>query len=215
MNEYIMALPRLASGLLVTAEVGVLVILISTLAGGFAGIGLAYGVAPLRWLIRAYVDIVRGIPVLILIFTVYYGLPALGLEIGSFQAAVAALSAFFIAHMTEIVRGSIQSIHHGQTEAGKAIGLSFGQRMVYVVLPQALRRFLPPWMNTVTDIIKGTALVSLVGVVDLILVIQQIVGRTFDPMPFYLLGAAIYIVINYTISFFSRRLEARYAYVRE
>jgi len=80
---------------------------------------------------------------------------------------------------------------------------------------KALRRFLPPWMNTVTDIIKGTALVSLVGVVDLILVIQQIVGRTFDPMPFYLLGAAIYIAINYTISFFSRRLEARYAYVRE
>ena len=215
MNDILVALPRLWEGLLVTAEVGVMVMVVSTILGVLGGLGLAYGAAPLRILIRVYVDVIRGIPVLVLIFTVYYGLPPLGVDMNSFQAAVAALSAFFAAHVAEIARGAVASIHHGQSEAAKAIGLNFEQRMLYVVLPQALRRFLPPWMNTVTDIIKGTALVSLVGVVDLILAIQQVVGRTFDPMPLYLFGALIYIVINFTISFFSRRLETRFAHVRE
>ena len=81
---------------------------------------------------------VRGIPVLVLIFFVYYGLPVFGIDLDNFWAAVAALSAFMTAHVIEIVRGAIQSIHHGQTEAGKAIGLTFWQRMVYVIFPQAM-----------------------------------------------------------------------------
>ena len=78
-----------------------------------------------------------------------------------------------------------------------------------------MRRFLPPWINSVTDVVKGSALVSLVGVVDLMLSIQQVIGRTYEPMPLYVLGALIYFVINYTLSSLSRILEARYAYIRE
>ena len=92
--------------------------------------------------------------------------------------------------MIEIVRGAIQSIPRGQTDAGKAIGLTFAQRLLYVIPPQALRRFLPPWINAVTDAVKGCALVSLVGIVDLMLAIQQVIGRTYEPLPIYLLGAA-------------------------
>ena len=104
---------------------------------------------------------------------------------------------FATAQVIEITRGAIQSIHHGQTEAGKAIGLTFGQRLVYVIFPQALRRFLPPWINSVTDTVKGSALVSLVGIVDLMLAIQQVIGRIYEPMPLYILGALIYFAINY------------------
>ena len=82
-------------------------------------------------------------------------------------------------------------------------------------LPQALRRFLPPWINTVVDTVKGSALVSLVGIVDLMLAIQQVIGRTFRPMPLYVLGALIYFAINYALSLASRRLERRFAYIRE
>ena len=87
--------------------------------------------------------------------------------------------------------------------------------MTTVILPLATRRFLPPWINSVTDTVKGSALVSLVGIVDLMLAAQQVIGRTYEPMPVYLLTAGIYFVINYSLSLASRRLEARYAYIRE
>jgi len=128
---------------------------------------------------------------------------------------VAALTLFTTAQVTEITRGALQSIHFGQTEAGKAIGLTFWKRMIYIIFPQALRRFLPPWINNVTDAVKGSALVSLVGIVDLMMSIQQVIGRIYEPMPLYVLGALIYFVINYSLSSLSRQLEARYAYIRE
>jgi polar amino acid transport system permease protein len=83
------------------------------------------------------------------------------------------------------------------------------------VMPQALRRFLPPWINTVVSTVQGSALVSLVGIVDLMFSIQQVIGRTFKPMPLYILGALIYFAINYALSLTSRALEARFAYIRE
>jgi polar amino acid transport system permease protein len=128
---------------------------------------------------------------------------------------VAALTLFTTAQVTEITRGALQSIHFGQTEAGKAIGLTFWKRMIYIIFPQALRRFLPPWINNVTDAVKGSALVSLVGIVDLMMSIQQVIGRIYEPMPLYVLGALIYFAINYSLSSLSRQLEARYAYIRE
>jgi ABC-type amino acid transport system permease subunit len=100
-------------------------------------------------------------------------------------------------------------------EAGKAIGLVFPQRMIYVIIPQATRRFIPPFINSVVDAVKGSALVSLLGVIDLMQAIQQVIGRTFVPLPLYVLGAFIYFAINYSLSLLARRMEARFAYVRE
>ncbi len=215
MDLAVQSLPFLTKGLAVTLQVSALVVLLSLVAGVLLGVALVYGPWPLRLLIRAYSDFIRGIPVLILIFAVYYGLPALKVNLSNLVAAVAALTMFTTAQVIETTRGAIQSVHHGQMEAGKAIGLSFGQRLFYVVFPQALRRFLPPWINSVTDAVKGSALVSLVGVVDLMLAIQQVIGRVYEPMPLYLLGAAIYFTINYCLSSLSRRLEQRFAYIRE
>lgn len=209
------SLPFLVEGLIVTLEVSFLVVSISLVIGVVLGTGIVYGGPLLYWPIRLYADFIRGIPVLVLIFFVYYGLPVLGLNLDNFAAAVVALTAFKIGHVIEVFRGAVQSIHHGQTEAAKAIGLTFWQRLFYIVLPQAVRRFLPPWINAVADAVKGSALVSLIGVVDLMLAVQKVIGRTYEPMPLYITGAIIYFLINYSLSTASRRLEARYSYVRD
>jgi polar amino acid transport system permease protein len=210
------SLPFLWQGLLVTLAVSGLVVIFSLIAGVLLGMAASFGPRSLRWLVRIYCDTIRGIPVLVLIFTVYYGLSLLiGVDLNNFIAAVIALTVFSAAKVTETTRGAIQSIHFGQTDAGKAIGLGFWSRMTYIILPQALRRFLPPWINNVTDIVKGSALVSLVGIVELLMSMKQVIGRVYEPMPIYIVGALIYFAINYSLSSLSRRLEGRYAYIRE
>ncbi len=209
------ALPSLWKGLFVTIEVSLIVVASSLSAGVVMGVGVTYGPLPVRLVVRIFSDVIRGIPILVLIFFVYYGVPAIGLKINNFTAGVSALVLFSTAQVIEIVRGSLQSIHHGQMEAGKSIGLTFRQRLIYVIFPQAVRRFLPPWINSVTDAVKGTALLSLVGIVDLMLAVQQVIGRTYEPMPLYILGALIYFAINYSLSQLSRTLEARFAYIRD
>ena len=208
-------LPFLWQGLLMTLFVSATVVAISLIAGILAGVGFAYGPWWLRLPLRVYSDVLRGMPLLVLIFSVYYLLPFAGVNLQPLPAFIAALAMFKTAHVSEITRGALQSIAKGQSDAGKSIGLTFWQRLFYVILPQAVRRFLPPWLNAVTDAVKGSSLVSLVGVVDLMLSAQQVIGRTYEPLPVYLLTAAIYFVINYSLSLASRRLEARYAYIRE
>lgn len=209
------SLPFLWQGLWITLEVSFLVVVISLAIGVVLGVGVTYGPALIYWPIRMYSDFMRGIPILVLLFFVYYGFPAIGINLDNFWAAVVAMSAFKVAHVIEIVRGAIQSINFGQTDAGKSIGLTFVQRLLYVIFPQAVRRFLPPWINAVTEAVKGTSLISLIGVVDLMLEIQKVIGRTYEPMPLYVMGAIIYFLINYNLSTVSRGLERRFAYIRE
>ncbi len=208
-------LPFLWQGLLMTLFVSLAVVSLSLVAGVLVGVAFAYG----RWWatlpLRAFSDIMRGTPLLVVIFTIYYLLPFAGLNLQPLPAVLLALALFKTAHVGEITRGAIQSIPQGQTDAGKAIGLTFPQRLAYVILPQAVRRFLPPWINSVTDAVKGSSLVSLVGIVDLMLASQQVIGRTYEPLPIYLLAAAMYFVINYCLSTLSRRLEARFAYIKD
>ena len=209
------SLPFLWQGLLVTLEVSFLVVVFSLAIGVVLGVGVTYGPALVYWPIRLYSDFMRGIPILVLLFFVYYGFPAIGINLDNFWAAVVAMSAFKVAHVIEIIRGAIQSINFGQTDAGKSIGLTFVQRLLYVVFPQAIRRFLPPWINAVTEAVKGTSLISLIGVADMMLSIQKVIGRTYEPMPLYVMGAIIYFLINYNLSAVSRGLERRFAYIRE
>ena len=208
-------LPFLWQGLLMTLFIAACVVVISLFTGILAGIGFAYGPWWLRLPLRIYSDVLRGTPLLVLIFSVYYLLPLVGVNLNPLPAFIIALAMFKTAHVGEIARGALQSIPRGQSDAGKSIGLTFAQRLAYVMLPQAVRRFLPPWLNAVTDAVKGSALVSLVGVVDLMLSAQQVIGRTYEPLPVYLLAAAMYFTINYSLSLASRRLEARFAYIRE
>jgi polar amino acid transport system permease protein len=209
------AAPFLVTGLMMTLMVSLITVALSLVIGTVLGIGLVYGPAPLRWVIRGFSDIVRGIPILVLLFFVYYGLPVTGLNLQPLAAAILGLTVFKIAQVIENVRGAIGSIPKGQMDAAKSIGLPFPQRLVYVIAPQAMRRFLPPWLNGVTDAVKGSALISLLGVGDLMFSIQKVVGRTYAPLALYCFGAVIYFLINYALSLGSRALERRFSYVRE
>ena len=209
------ALPFLGEGFALTLWVSFLVVALSLVAGVVLGVGLVYGPPPLRWVVRIFTDTIRGIPILVLLFFVYYGLPAVGVQIQSFWAAVLALTLFKTAQVIEYLRGAVASIPKGQQEAAKAIGLTFRDSLAYVIFPQAFRRFLPPWINGVTDAVKGSALVSLLGITDLMQAINQVIGRTYEAMPLYVLGALIYFAVNYALSLSSRQLEKRFAFIRE
>lgn len=204
--------PLIMTGLKVTLQVSGLVLLIGTIIGVIGGVSLLYGPPLLRWLVRIYVDIIRGIPLLVLLFAAFYGLAALGMQTSALMSGVIALSAFCGAHISEVIRGGIGSIPKGQTDAGKAIGLTFFQRLRYVIFPQALSRILPPWVNTAAEMVKASSLISLLSVVDLMLAIQQIVGRTRETLLLYAVAAVLYFVINYTISTIGLILEDRFSY---
>lgn len=212
MDTVIASWSLIMTGLKVTIQVSGLVLLIGTVFGVFGGVSLLYGPPPLRWLVRIYVDIIRGIPLLVLLFATFYGLAALGMQTSALIAGVIALSAFCGAHISEVIRGGIGSIPKGQTDAGKAIGLTFFQRLRYVIFPQALSRILPPWVNTAAEMVKASSLISLLSVVDLMLAIQQIVGRTRETLLLYAVAAMLYFVINYTISTIGLILEDRFSY---
>ncbi|KAB2726453.1 amino acid ABC transporter permease [Brucella anthropi] len=215
MSAIFYALPFLGNGLLITLWVSLLVVAFSLALGLVMGVGIVYGPKPVRWLVRLFSDCIRGIPILVLIFAVYYGLPPLGLDLNAFWAGVLALTVFKTAQVIEYVRGAIGSIPKGQMEAGKAIGLTFRQRLAYVIFPQALRRFLPPWINGVTDAVKGSALISLLGVVDLMQSINEVIGRTYEAMPLYVLGALMYFAINFSLSSLSKTVERRFSFIRD
>jgi polar amino acid transport system permease protein len=216
LQKALYGLPFLGQGLLVSLQASLIVVAASLYLGVLLGMALTYGPRLIAFPIRGFSDVIRGIPILVLMFFVFYGLPiAIGGNINNFVAGVIALSLFSTAQVIEIARGALQSLPKGQMEAAKSIGLTFTQRMAYVILPQSTRRFLPPWINSVTDAVKGSALLSLVGVVDLMQAIQQVIGRTYEALPLYILGALIYFSINYSLSLLSRLLEARFAYIRD
>jgi polar amino acid transport system permease protein len=199
-------------GLSVTIAASALVIGAGTLGGLFGGLALLYGPLPLRLLMRIYVDTIRGIPLLVLIFSVFYGLPALGLPITGFVSAVLALAIFGTAHVSEVVRGAVDSIPDGQTEAAKSIGLTFYKRLRYVIFPQALARAIPPWTNTAVELVKASSLLALVSIVDLLYSTEQIAARTRQPLLFYGVAALLYFSINYSLSRVGARIEKKFTF---
>ena len=159
----------LASGLLMTVIISLLSVVSGTILGIATGMALTYGARPLYWLIRAYTDFVRGTPVLVLVLASYYVLSTIGLQLTPFQAGVLALAVFCSSHVGEIVRGALETIPRGQTEAAKAIGLTFPQTFLYVLAPQALRQILPAWVNTAAEMVKASTLLSIIGIGELLL----------------------------------------------
>jgi polar amino acid transport system permease protein len=204
----------LLSGLGVTLLSSALSIVMATVCGLLMGVVLTYGWWWLRLLARLYVDLMRGIPVLVLILFTYYGLALFGINVAAFWAGVIALGAFATAHVAENFRGAVESVPAGQMEAAKAIGLTFPRRLWYVILPQAVRRMLPPWVNTGLEIVKGTTLLSIIGVVELLLASQQVMARNYMIVDFYLLALVLYLIINFALAQLGGLLERRFSYLR-
>lgn len=204
----------LSGGLLTTLEISAIVIAAGTVFGLLIGLGLAYGHILLRLVLRGFVDFIRGIPALVLLFFCFYGTTLLGLKLSAFVAGVFALGMFCAAHIAELTRGAVQSIPQAQTDAAKAIGLGFWQRLAYAILPQATRRMLPAWVNIAAEMVKGSTLLSLIGVLDLLLATQQAIARTFLILEFYFALIVVYFCFNFAISRVGVLVEKRMAYVR-
>jgi len=199
----------LLKGLGMTISISLLAIVIGTLLGIAVGLTLTYGYKPLRLLVRAYTDFIRGTPVLVLVLASYYVLGTIGIDLSPFEAGVLALSVFCSSHVGELTRGALQAIPKGQTEAAKAIGLTFAQTFLYVLGPQALRAALPAWVNTAAEMVKASTLLSIIGVAELLLRSQQIISRTFLSLEFYFFAGFLYFVINYAIERFGRYVERK------
>jgi polar amino acid transport system permease protein len=198
-------------GLEITISISVLSIIAGSLLGVLVGLSLVYGNRFLRLVVRAYTDFIRGTPVLVLVLASYYVLSTIGIELGPFQAGVLALAIFCSSHVGEIVRGGLQAIPKGQTEAAKAIGLTFSQTFAYVLWPQALRQFLPAWVNTAAEMVKASTLLSVIGVAELLLRTQEIISRNFMSLQFYFFAGFLYFVINYGIERFGKYVERKTA----
>jgi len=201
----------LLQGLGVTVLISLLAIVLGTILGVFVGLVLVYGRWVSRFAVRMYVDFVRGTPVFVLVLASYYLLTQIGIQLTAFQAGLFALVVFCSTHVGENLRGALQSLPRGQTEAAKAIGLTFPQIFVYVLAPQALRQALPAWINTATEMVKASTLLSVISVAELLLVTKQIVARTFMTLEFYLLAGLIYFLINYAIERAAKAAERRVA----
>jgi polar amino acid transport system permease protein len=199
------------SGLFITVSVSAAAILIGSAIGLLVGVALAYAGRILAWPCRFYVDIIRGTPVLVLVLASYYVLSVIGIDLTAIQAGIFALSIFCVAHMGEIVRGALQAIPGGQIEAGRSIGLRFTQILRLVLLPQAFRQIMPIWINVGAELVKASTLLSIIGVGELLLKTQQIIGRTYLTLEFYLFAGFLYFLINFCIERLGKRVERRYA----
>jgi len=186
--------------------------------GGIFGFVVALARVSPRKAVRvaagAYVQLVQGTPLLVILFATYFGLPTMGINISPLAAAGVSLTINVAAYLGEIWRGAIQSVPKPQWEAAECLALSRTQRMVRIILPQAIRIATPPTVGFMVQIIKNTSLASVVGFVELARSGQIINNSLFLPFIVYLIIAVIYFCLCYPISRLSRRLERRTGYAR-
>ena len=210
-SHYFQALPALlGKGLLATLSISLGAMLL-TLAGGF-GIGLIRVLRNPAFdaLAIAYVEVLRGIPLLVLMFFVCFGLPQLGLPIEAAPAAIVALGLWGAANGAEIVRGALISIPGGQSEAGAALGLDRLTVLRTIVLPQALRRTIAPFMSLFTAIVESSSLAALIGVKEILETVRvDIENDAALWTPLLVTALVLYFAINYPVSLASQHLERR------
>jgi polar amino acid transport system permease protein len=200
----------LLSGFITTVAVSAAAIAAGALLGIVFGLALTFGGRLLALPFRIVVDVVRGTPVLVLILSTYYMPSGLGLSPGPITAGIIALTIFCASHVGETLRGAFLAIPPAQTDASRAIGLTFGQMLGYVLMPQAIRQIAPNFVNTAVEIVKGSSLLSVIGVGELLLTTQEVIGRTFKTMEFYALAGALYLLINLLIGTGGAWLERRF-----
>lgn len=204
------SLPALLWGLLVTLEIGITSILVGLAGGLFLAVTRLYAPGFIKLLIRIYIDIFRSIPLLVLLIVVYYALPFVGIRLSPFLSAVTALSLVSAAYTAEIFRAGIEAIPHGQFEASAALGLSNRHTMIDVILPQAIRIVIPPLTNNCINVMKDTALASVVAMPDLLKQATQAQALAANPTP--LIGAAlIYIALLWPMVAVVSRLEKHFS----
>jgi len=205
------AIPYLAQGAVVTIEISALAMVFGTVVGIVFGLLLLSDIGIVKAVVRAYVYFVRGTPALVQVFLIYFAMPQFGVELSSFWSGVVALSFNAGGFMAEIVRAGLQSIDAGQTEAAKSIGMTNRQSVIYILLPQSLRRIIPPLTNELITLIKGSSLLSVISVTELTRSAQVIIAAKFTPFELYALLAVYYLIIISILAKLSEYVESRMA----
>jgi L-cystine transport system permease protein len=187
---------------------------IASMAGGLL---IGFPVAVLRilpwralaWPAAVYVSLMRGTPLLVQLFVIYYGLPGIGIEFTPVAAGILALSLNAGAYLSESLRGAITAVPRGQWWASYSLGLGYGATLLHVVLPQALRVAAPAMSNSLISLIKDTSLVSVITMTELMLSTKEVIATTFQPLPLYMAAAAIYWVMSLAFEALQRHAERR------
>ena len=202
--------PELLRGALMTIQITAASLLLGCVLGLLAGIGrldphkrVIYGIC------TAYLAVIRGTPLLGQLFILFFGLPHFGIILPAFVCGVLGLGIYSGAYVSEIVRGSIQSVDRGQTEAARSIGMSSGQAMRAIILPQAVVRMVPPLGNEFIALIKNSALVSLLTIHDLMHEGQKIISVSYRSLEVYLVIALMYFVLTGITALVLRHIEQR------
>ncbi len=205
------AMPLLLMGAGVTVKITAISVLLGILIGLFIGIARISSNRVIHLIAAVYVDFLRGTPLLVQIFLVYFALPVVtGQRIDPFFAAIAACSINSSAYVAEIFRAGIQSIDAGQMEAGRSLGMTWVQTMRYIIVPQAARRVIPPLGNEFIALLKDSSLVSVIGFEELTRRGQLIIARTYASLEIWLCVAIIYLIMTVSISRLVSWLERRY-----
>lgn len=211
-EKLIVSFPYLLKGSVHTAWMSVVTIILGTLLGIILGILIVYGPTFLRRFITGYVFVIRGIPILVLMFLTYYALPALGVNIGDYVTVCGALVIYCGAYVTEITRGAILAVPRTQFDAAKGVGMRLTQYLRLVIFPQAARMSIPPMLNNCIMMVKSTAYVSIVGVWELSYAAREVAERTLSPFQVFFGAMIIYFAVCYPMAIVARRLEKKTAF---
>lgn len=202
--------PDLLRGAVVTVEITACALLLGCVLGLLVGVGrlnpqrrVIYGIC------TAYVAAIRGTPLLVQLFILFFGLPQFGLMLPAFACGVLGLGIYSGAYVSEVVRGAIQSIDKGQMEAARSIGMGYPQAMLSVILPQAVVRMIPPLGNEFIALIKNSALVSLLTIHDVMHEGQKIISVSYRSLEVYLAIAVVYFVLTGAATLTLRHIEKR------
>ena len=179
---------------------------------GFITLVRVLRVRVLQRLMALYVSAMRGTPLLVQVFIVYYGLPSIGIELSPITAGILSLTLNVAAYMSETLRGSINAVAQGQWLAGTSLGLTRRQTLRYVIGPQALRAAVPSLSNSLISLIKDTSLVSVIAVTELMLATKELISTTFQPFPLYMAAAGVYWALSLGFEQVQRRMERRLAF---
>lgn len=197
-------------GFMLTLKISIVSILFGIIIGTVVGICRLSHEPVTRGLSLAYVELIRNTPLLVQIYIIYFFIGSL-LRLSAFAAGTAALSIFAGAYVGEIVRAGIQSIHKGQMEAARSLGMNYTQAMRHIILPQAFKRIIPPLAGQFISLIKDSSLVSVIALADLMFQGQQAVARTYHAFEMYFTVAFLYLVMTFTLSMATQYIERRLA----
>ena len=205
----ISSFPYLLKGAVITFWLAVVTIVAGSALGSVLGVLSVFAPASVKAAITAYVFVIRGIPVLVLMFLTYYALPAMGILIGDYVTVSGALIVYCAAYVTEIVRGAILAVSRTQIEAAKGLGMRRLQYMRLVIFPQAIRLSIPPYLNNSIVMVKSTAYVSVVGIWELSYAAREVAERTLAPFQVFFGAMILYFLVCYPMSIWAAHLEKR------